>query len=259
MADYHLKYPHPHERRSSKPRIQVPEDYPFPKQKIVVAVRALNEQDNVGRFCNAYSFATKICIADGGSTDKTLDLARQFENVEISRFPRIQYLPNGMPFNVEGAHSDFAISFAKQHNPDWLIFDDMDVVGTPLLNSWARFLLKNHPYPVAFVRYLFLWHDGKSHFPDMDRGNKLWAWKPKEIDIHADTSSVLHPKLLGVPCEKQNEWAIDRNAFALLHHCWNSEETVVRKMAFYSAQGRSELHPLQRCGRLEPIPIWARD
>lgn len=41
--------------------------------KIVVAVRCYNELNNIERFVRAYSFADKIIISDGGSTDGSLD------------------------------------------------------------------------------------------------------------------------------------------------------------------------------------------
>lgn len=244
--------------KHTKPRIEIPEDYPFPKQKIVCVTRTLNEESNIERFCDAYRDFNNIIICDGGSTDNTLELARQFPNTDIHHFPRIQYLPNGMPFNPEGAHTSFAIETAKRYNPDWLFFDDCDSVPNPFLQSNARFLLKEHPYPAIFVQRVYAWHDGQSYFPEMTRGYALWGWKPKEIEIHGDTSCVLHPKLDGVPCSKENVWNLPISS-ALIHFSWNSEQEVARKMEFYSAQGRPESHPLRRCGRLEQLKNWMVD
>lgn len=207
------KLPSPRKR---KPEYKPPEWYPEPKQKIVVATRTLNEQDNIERFCNAYWNVDVIIIADGGSTDNTLELSSRFSNVEIHRFPRVQNLSNGMPFNPEGAHTDFALGIAKQHNPDWILWEDVDVVPNLFLQSNLRFLLKYHPYPAIFAKRTYMWYDGR-YFPQMTVGNSFYGWKPKEIEIHGDTSSVLHPKLEGVPCNKECEYALE-DPSRLLHY-----------------------------------------
>lgn len=252
LRDPHSYFWYP--RKPPRKEYCVPSNYPFPKQTIVVAVRTLNEQENIERFCEAYRTVDRIIIADGGSTDNTLDLARQFLNTEIHHFPRSQKLLNGMPFNAEGAHTDFVLSIAKQHNPDWLLWDDCDSTPNPFLQSNLRFLLQEHPYPVAFVQRAYMWHDGR-YFPRMTCGYSLWGWNPSAIDIHGDTTSVLHPKLLGVPYEKENAYFLG-DPSRLLHYCWNSEQEVARKMEFYAAQGRPEAHPLQRCGELEYVRDW---
>ena len=53
---------------------------------VVVICRTRDETRNIARFCRAYAWADSILIADGGSTDTTLDIARQFKNVQVDLF-----------------------------------------------------------------------------------------------------------------------------------------------------------------------------
>ena len=54
--------------------------------RVIVLARTLNEERNIARFCRCYARADAILVADGGSTDRTVDIARQFENVEVRQF-----------------------------------------------------------------------------------------------------------------------------------------------------------------------------
>ena len=66
--------------------------------KIVVIVRTKNEGLNMGRFCTNYrDCADLILVADGGSEDHTVDIAKCFANVKVRDFTeRIEFEVNGM-------------------------------------------------------------------------------------------------------------------------------------------------------------------
>ncbi|RKE92362.1 glycosyltransferase family 2 protein [Ichthyenterobacterium magnum] len=73
-----------------------------------------NEEENIESFIKSLSFADEIIIVDSGSTDKTLELARQYEVKIVNR-----------SFDNFSAQKNFALQQAKH---DWIVFFDLDEV-----------------------------------------------------------------------------------------------------------------------------------
>ena len=73
-----------------------------------------NEEENIESFIKSLSFADEIIIVDSGSTDKTLELARQYEIKIVNR-----------TFDNFSAQKNFALQQAKH---DWIVFFDLDEV-----------------------------------------------------------------------------------------------------------------------------------
>ena len=225
--------------------------------KIVVAVRCRNEERHIERFLVRYGqFADQIVVSDGGSTDKSLEILSRFPQIDLRHFKQEEVI-NGVAWNPDGPHMNFVINAAKEHNPDWLIFDDMDDVPNYLLRKDARVLLEQSPYPQVNAFRLYLWGDD-FHFPHMNRNfdpnyTSLWAWKPNEIDIHAD-ESIRHGTMIGTA----QEYTKLDVPYCLLHRSWYPN-TITAKMVRYNLIGLPMDHPLQFAGTPEPLPEYAHD
>ena len=226
--------------------------------KIVVAVRCRNEEANIERFLRGYDFADSIVVSDGGSTDNSVSLLKRNGKVILHHFTEKETV-NGETWNPDASHMNFVLDKAKELEPDWLIFDDMDCVPTAELRQVARGVFQDvyelQDYQVDAFR-LYLWGDTE-YFPYMNRDfdesyRSLWAWQPKHRDIRAD-DLVRHGTLVGL--SEKNTFKL-KVPYALLHRSW-SPETIDRKVARYNALGLHMDHPLSFAGKPEPLPLWA--
>lgn len=224
--------------------------------KIVVAVRCLNEVKNIDRFMKGYDFADQIVVSDGGSTDGSLELLGRYSKIQLLNFGAGETI-DGHFWNGDADHMNFVLGAAKKLEPDWLIFDDMDCCPNHLLRDGARAVLEGSPRPQVNVFRLYLWGDDQ-YFPHMNRDfdpayRSLWAWKPSEIDIHADTA-VRHGTLRG---QISDPFGVDV-PMCLLHKSWHPA-TIDTKIEHYNKIGLPMEHPFKFAGPLQALPEWARE
>lgn len=222
--------------------------------KIVVAVRCYNEEANIERFLRGYSFADLIIVSDGGSTDKSLELLENRDKVKLIHFTELE-TKNGETWNPDNPHINFVINEAKAENPDWIIFDDMDDVPNRTLREQARDILETSPLPQINAFRLYMWGDTQ-FFPYMNRDfnpdyRSLWAWKPREIDIHAD-ESIRHGTIVGIT---NNHLGLD-TPLCLIHKSWHPD-TIDRKVDRYNKLGIVMGRPETFAGEIASLPDWA--
>lgn len=226
--------------------------------KIAVITHALDEDRNIRRFCEGYSFADKIIITDGGSQDKTRDIASQFDNTVIVDVSDLQVELPGDPYHDYSTpvapQINISLKWAKQYGADWVIRDDCDSWPNELLKESARQLLEETGEKAVFVHHLYIW--GQHHyFPKMNEpGPGLWAWQPAHVDIYADETVSFVAGLRNVP----EDGLKIHFPLALLHYFAPDEETVQRKAARKQARGDTVIHPLDSIyAPPEPLPEWA--
>ncbi len=208
--------------------------------KVIAIARTLNEQDNIIKFFQSYyGFAYKILVADGGSTDNTLNvlesLAEGAEGVlEYRNFPDKAYqTPESTAFmNPQNKHVNFLIDWAQTFDPDWIIFDDVD--------CWPNFILRerlksvfdlaesgNHDAIMAYRLYVY---KQEGYFKQLnDAGQSLWAWRASEpVRAREGTPFMMH--INNIPTE--NALWLD-HPYVLLHQSWQTDETIAAKREFY--------------------------
>lgn len=238
------------------------------KDFIVSIVRTLNEENNIVRFCTSYSDVDKILIADGGSTDRTKELASKFDNVSIRDFPERVMLNNGYFHNPEAEHINFLIGWANEYNPDWIIFSDCDCVPNKLLRTEIREILKSRDLDIVFVAPIFIYGDCyKGYwFPLLSNPNNipdhwetlLWAWRPKSriFAVRPNGTDIVHYEF------RCADGIISNNKIhniyppkCILHFDWGSDEIVERKITRYRKSGLipNQKYPKEFGGRLEKL------
>ena len=87
--------------------------------KITVLAITLNEEENVKKYVQSFSFADEIIFIDGYSTDETVALAKELGVTVIQR-----------TFDDFATQRNFAL---QQSNNDWVLFFDLDENVTPEL------------------------------------------------------------------------------------------------------------------------------
>lgn len=229
--------------------------------KIVTVARCFNEENNIDRFMKAYSFADKIIISDGGSTDRSLEILKWYETewagqVKLIHFEN-QKTVNGQLWNDDNPHLNYVINAGKAETPDWIILDDMDDVPNFLLRENARRILEETQESQIHAFRLYLWGNDQ-YFPLMnnflaDDWQSLWAWQPKLTDIHADNTQH-HGTIVGIDGNARKL----KTPYCLLHKSWHPD-TIQRKMDRYNAVGIEMRHPLNFAGTPQPLPDWAEE
>jgi hypothetical protein len=224
--------------------------------KIVVGMRCLNEEDQLPVALANYPFADAIVIADGGSTDRSKEIALADPRVVWRDFPvRVPGKNQGWR-NPEGSHMQFLINQCEALSPDWVWLTEVDVFPALNLQREARSVLtrlNEEQCHLLTTWLLYIAPDGFSHYPATMLGPGSTAWHPGmatvnsnadfegqgEMDIHAGTPRSLSKD------------------FGRIHLTWETEELIQRKQAFYrDVHGWDIKHPDINYAR-EPLPEWA--
>ena len=92
--------------------------------RIIVCIRTFNEEENIEKCCQAYPFADKILIADGGSTDGTVKIAKSFPNVKVRTYDVKVKCGGGIWRNPDGPHINFLLEWADEEKTDLIIKKD---------------------------------------------------------------------------------------------------------------------------------------
>lgn len=225
--------------------------------KIVVAVRCYNNLRFAERFLRGYDFADEIVISDGGSTDGSVEFLEGKSKVHLLHFDQYEE-KFGRRWNPDNPHMEFVLNYAKSLDPDWLIFDDFDCVPNKYLRDYARDMFEaviRREHKQVNVFRLYLWNSDQ-YFPFMNRSfdpayTSLWAWRPKEIDIHANLEKR-HGTLVGLASDPYKL----EIPMCLLHKSWDNE-TINEKIDNYTTFGIEFGHPFTFAGEPKLLPGWA--
>lgn len=237
--------------------------------KIIVTVRARDESHNIEKFCLSYADADKILVADGGSMDNTVELAKQFPNVEVREFTERTPMQNGLWRNNDSHHANFLFDWADEYDYDWLIYDDCDCIPNYLLRQDYRKIMEETTDNVIMVTRIYFWGT-VHHFPDMAKPGvdhtqyepTLFAWR-KEVKLRTINIPPAYDFQIRDGIRITNFQAQDKvlNLFppyALLHYSWIDPERVKYKVWNYVASGLIPgfASPLEFAGHLELLEEW---
>lgn len=236
--------------------------------KIVALVRTFNEAHRIEKFCAAYQFADEILVADGGSTDNTVEIARQQPKTTVRYFLEKVKCANGIWRNPDGRHLNFLYDWAHEVGADWVISQDCDQRPNANLKRDVRAILENSIKPFLMVTQIYLWKRD-FYFPKMSRSEQpdswyhgLWAWKAEmnlraidkmphyEFSIDGGNTSF-DPTHTGM--------ALKINPpYCFLHDGWETEEMVNNMVHYYRKSGLipGQLHPLEFCGEPQTKLDW---
>lgn len=224
--------------------------------KIVVICRTLNEEKNIGLFCENYSFADRIVVTDGGSEDDTRAIIRQFDNAEIMDVSHLSEIVGGFPMTPPGPQINIGIDRAKKLRADWIVLDEADCWPNPVLKKRARGILETTDKPSVFVYRLYIYGYDKYFSKMMKPGQSLWAWRPDIVDVYSDSQGFTGAGLK-VNISENYRLRLEPPEVCL-HYFYPNPETINKKMACYAARGTPVSHPdTWIYAPADPLPDWA--
>jgi len=143
--------------------------------KLSVAIAVFNEAENMDACLSAVSsWADEIVVVDGGSTDKTVTIAKKYTNIIIQTDnPPIFHLNKQKA--LDACHGEWIL----QLDADEVITQDLkreilDTIQTSKINGyyiarknyfWGHFMKKGGQYPDYVIRLI---RNNKAHFPCKD-------------------------------------------------------------------------------------------
>ncbi len=188
------------------------------RRKISAAIITKNEEHNIRRCLEAVKWVDEIVIVDSGSTDKTLDICREYG---------CKIIETG--WHGFGPQKKMATD-ACSH--DWVLSVDADEEVTPELAAEIQSLLEQEKllagYRIKWLSYYvtdWIRHSG---------WNRTWKTKLFDRTCGNFNDSLIHEKVV-VKGEKANLRGL------LKHHTYPDLDTVARKIDDYSRMGADML------------------
>lgn len=231
--------------------------------KIIVIARTRNEEKNIAKFCNYYSWADRILIADGGSKDRTVPIARTFSNVDIRPFrKRVRKEGKKEWRNPHGLHINFLIRWAVKRKADWIIFDDVDCFPTLHLQQDFRDVLLTTSRNCVFLNRVYMYGDNEylrdATLPNRkggwEKSTSLYAWKPGVVSASEDDPWV-HDMIL-----RDADILHLSPPYGALHDFYPSDGSRMNKVKFYRNSGEQPKcnDPLVLYKDKQPVEEWMR-
>jgi glycosyltransferase involved in cell wall biosynthesis len=182
--------------------------------KLSVCIITLNEEANIARTLASVRFAQEIILVDSGSTDRTVEIARE----------------HGAQVFVEPW-----AGFAAQKNSaidkctgDWILSLDADEEVSPQLQAQIRALLPSHHFSEGYCiprRNLFFgrWIKHGGFYPDLKlRLFKRGAARFEDRAVHE--TMTIRGRATTLDCD-------------LIHHAYPTLESYIEHMNHYSTLG----------------------
>ena len=237
---------------------------------IIVVVRTRDEAHRIGKFCEAYKDANKIIVADGGSVDNTVQIAKSYSNVELHHYTKRVKLQRGYWRNNDSDHANFLFGLAYSLSPDWVIFDDCDIRPNYLLKQDYIKILKETDKDVVMAVRVYLWEKDQ-YFPMLSSplGERLgqpslWAWRGNLDLWTVDAFPHFSLRIGGKKVEDFRKSVKTLELFypyCLLHYSWITPELANAKVEYHHKSGLTPnmLHPTQFGGDLKPLEEWMQE
>ena len=215
--------------------------------RIISIVRARNEERHIALHCKHHDFADLILLADGGSTDDTIKIAKEFPNVQVRAFLPFDKLAGGHVRNPDWKHINFLIEWAEEEKADWIVMDDCDTNPNYLLRKEARIIMEQAEHPYIKAVQIHLW--GKDqYFPNLARpGDRwragIWAWKAEmKLRTYGDPPHFMFKSLLRGEADKMIDFDKEANVEVLPPHCrihtvWEDKERAEAHVQMYRDSG----------------------
>ncbi len=187
--------------------------------KISVAILVKNAQDTIEECLAALKPFGEVVLLDNGSTDKTVEIAKQFTNVKIFHEPNFQGF--GKMKNLAGCHA----------TNDWILSIDSDEILLPETIEKINAITLNDNTIVALSRLNY--YSGKcmkccGWYPD-------FVWRIYNRKVTEFNTNLVHE---GVNLKNDAEKIYIKDA--IKHYTADCMETIINKTNKYSTLSAQE-------------------
>lgn len=234
--------------------------------KIIATCRTLNEEKHIKDFCEAYQFADKILIADGGSEDNTVGIASHYyPKVEVRYYPVKVKLQDGTMRNPDGPHIQYLVDWATEIGGDWIVHQDTDQRPNFFLKQDARKIMEEMTQDFLQVTQIFLWGRDRYFrnlsFMGGQWAQGLWAWRLSSGLKILDNMPHYLFSLDGVKSIDINKSGRELNIqppYCFMHFGWQTENETNEHVDYYRRTGliSNMEHPLKFGGEPVPLEDW---
>lgn len=171
-----------------------------------------NEEHNIKAVLENLDFADELIVLDSFSTDKTVEIARSFQNVKV-----VQH-----PFENYALQRNHAISLAK--NP-WILFLDADErITAELKNEIIQTIQKKNSLAAYNFHRTFMVKNAKLRFSSWQTDKIIRLFQKDKA--HYSEQKIVHEKLI-VTGE------IGKLKNKLIHYSYNDYSSYRQKMINY--------------------------
>lgn len=208
------------------------------REKLSVIIPVYNEEHNMREVLESVSFADEIMVVDSFSTDKTLEIAKEYTSFIIQR-----------EFQYAASQKNWAI---PQATHEWILLVDADERVTPELKNEVLEILKNPPKDTTVAYWIYR----MNHF--MGRRIRYSGWQnDKVIRLFKKSKCVYEDKLVHEEIIADGKVAFLKNR--LSHNTYISINEHIEKLNKYAAWQVDDYD--KKTGKLTPYhfflkPFW---
>ncbi len=231
---------------------------------IVTIVRTLNEEANIRRYIESYhSIADYIIVADGGSEDRTVAIAEEYDHVFVFPFTLRKELKNGLWKNPESDHINFLVRRAMELEPTWILHEDADEYPNQQLQKNARRILSETDLDWVYAVRIYTWGE-KAHMEHKAQPGRegvwepsMWGWRADRItpDFYAEQDHGYSWR----PGENETDSILRLYPPYCLIHDYKHDR--LKKVEWYRKSGvipRADYPLDERELRMRELPEWAK-
>jgi glycosyltransferase involved in cell wall biosynthesis len=186
--------------------------------KISATVITKNEADNIAACLDTLNWVDEIIIVDSGSTDDTVDIAKQYTDKIFIE-----------PWRGQGHQKNRAIELAKG---PWILSIDADERIPSGMATEIRDAIANDPEYVFAVRrknmYQNRWIRHSGWWPD-------WVVRIFRKDQSKFSGHIIHESI-------QSKLPVNKLSNALIHHSFKSPQDFLHRAAWYAHHKAVEMH-----------------
>lgn len=205
------------------------------KEKVSGLIITFNEEKNIREVLECFDFCNEIVIVDSFSTDKTLEIAREF--------PKVKVIQN--KFEDFTKQRNLALDEA---NNDWVLFLDGDERITPQLREEIIGELNKSDKKDAYYFYRKFYFAGKPiHYSGTQTDKNFRLFRKSK-------ASYVKNKKVHETLEVEGTIGILKNK--LIHYSFESYEQFRKKMLYYGLLKGREL--ADKGKKYSPISHWSK-
>jgi ADP-heptose:LPS heptosyltransferase len=182
------------------------------KPLLTALIITYNEEHNIKDVLENLDFADEIIVVDSFSTDKTAEIAKSFQNVQVVEHP----------FENYALQRNFAISLAT--NP-WILFLDADERLTQKLKKEISHIIQQKDsFPAYFMYRTFMFESSRLRFSSWQTDKIIRLFQNDKA--HYSEQKIVHEKL-------NVTGGIGKLKNKLTHYSYNDYSSYKQKMVHY--------------------------